>query len=133
MTGDLTVGNPGTVLWRLCLPLFGSVIFQQMYNIADSPIAGKFIGETALAAVGNAYEVTLLFLSVSFGCNIGCSVITAQQFGARQYGEMKTAVYTSLIGSGVLCVLLMSVGFLGLDWMLKWSLYTQHNSIANKK
>ena len=35
MTGDLTVGNPGTVLWRFCLPLFGSVIFQQMYNIAD--------------------------------------------------------------------------------------------------
>ena len=65
-----------------------------MYNIADNLIAGKFIGETALAAVGNAYEVTLLFLSVSFGCNIGCSVITAQKFGARQYGEMKTAVYT---------------------------------------
>ena len=84
MTRDLTVGNPGTVLWKFCLPLFGSVIFQQMYNIADSLIARKFIGETALAAVGNAYEVTLLFLSVSFGCNIGCSVITAQKFGARQ-------------------------------------------------
>ena len=119
MTKDLTVGNPGTVLWKFCLPLFGSVIFQQMYNISDSLIAGQFIGEAALAAVGNAYEVTLLFIAVSFGCNIGCSVITAQQFGARQYGEMKTAVYTSLIGSGVLCVLLMSLGFLGLDWILK--------------
>lgn len=118
MTKDLTVGNPGTVLWKFCLPLFGSVIFQQMYNIADSLIAGKFIGEAALAAVGNAYEVTLLFIAVSFGCNIGCSVITAQQFGARQYGEMKTAVYTSLIGSGALCALLMAMGFLGLDWML---------------
>ena len=118
MTKDLTVGNPGTVLWKFSLPLFGSVIFQQMYNIADSLIAGKFIGETALAAVGNAYEVTLLFIAVSFGCNIGCSVITAQQFGARQYGEMKTAVYTSLIGSGALCALLMAMGFLGLDWML---------------
>ena len=118
MTKDLTVGNPGTVVWKFSLPLFGSVIFQQMYNIADSLIAGKFIGETALAAVGNAYEVTLLFIAVSFGCNIGCSVITAQQFGARQYGEMKTAVYTSLIGSGALCALLMAMGFLGLDWML---------------
>lgn len=118
MTKDLTVGNPGTVLWKFSLPLFGSVIFQQMYNIADSLIAGKFIGETALATVGNAYEVTLLFIAVSFGCNIGCSVITAQQFGARQYGEMKTAVYTSLIGSGALCALLMAMGFLGLDWML---------------
>ena len=118
MTKDLTVGSPWTVLWKFCLPLFGSVIFQQLYNIADSLIAGIFVGETALAAVGNAYEVTLLFIAVSFGCNIGCSVITAQQFGARQYGEMKTAVYTSLIGSGVLCVILMAAGFAGLDWML---------------
>ena len=118
MTKDLTVGSPWTVLWKFCLPLFGSVIFQQLYNIADSLIAGIFVGEAALAAVGNAYEVTLLFIAVSFGCNIGCSVITAQQFGARQYGEMKTAVYTSLIGSGVLCVILMAAGFAGLDWML---------------
>ena len=118
MTKDLTVGSPWTVLWKFCLPLFGSVIFQQLYNIADSLIAGIFVGEAALAAVGNAYEVTLLFIAVSFGCNIGCSVITAQQFGARQYGEMKTAVYTALIGSGVLCVILMAAGFAGLDWML---------------
>ena len=49
MTIDLTVGNPGTVLWRFCLLLFGSVIFQQMYNIADSMMAGKFVGETSVA------------------------------------------------------------------------------------
>ena len=49
MTIDLTVGNPGTVLWSFCLLLFGSVIFQQMYNIADSLIAGKFVGETSVA------------------------------------------------------------------------------------
>ena len=47
MTIDLTVGNPGTVLWSFCLLLFGSMIFQQMYNIADSLIAGKFVGETS--------------------------------------------------------------------------------------
>ena len=48
---DLTVGKPSTVLWKFCLPLFGSVIFQQLYNIADSFVAGKFVGEDALAAV----------------------------------------------------------------------------------
>ena len=51
---DLTVGKPSTVLWKFCLPLFGSIIFQQLYNIADSLVAGKFIGENALAAVGNS-------------------------------------------------------------------------------
>ena len=40
---DLTVGKPETVLWQFCLPLFGSIIFQQLYNIADSLVAGKFI------------------------------------------------------------------------------------------
>ena len=49
MNKDLTVGNPEKVLWQFCLPLFGSIIFQQLYNIADSLVAGKFIGENALA------------------------------------------------------------------------------------
>ena len=112
MNKDLTVGNPGSVLWKFCLPLFGSIIFQQLYNIADSLVAGKFVGENALAAVGNSYEVTLIFIAFAFGCNIGCSVIVAQLFGARKYGEMKTAVYTTLIASGVLCVVLMVAGWL---------------------
>lgn len=99
--------------------MFGSIVFQQLYNIADSLVAGKFISENALAAVGNAYEVTLLFLAVSFGCNIGCSVITAQKFGAKQFEEMKTAVYTSLISAGVLCLLIMGVGIGCLDLLLK--------------
>ena len=58
MNNDLTVGKSEKVLWRFCLPLFGSIIFQQLYNIADSLVAGKFIGENALAAVGNSYEIT---------------------------------------------------------------------------
>ena len=62
MNKDLTAGKPETVLWQFCLPLFGSIIFQQLYNIADSLVAGKFIGENALAAVGNSYEITLIFI-----------------------------------------------------------------------
>ena len=112
MNRDLTVGNPQNVLWKFCLPLFGSVIFQQMYNIADSLVAGKFAGESALAAVGNSYEITLIFIAFAFGCNIGCSVIVSQLFGAKDYRNMKTAVYTTLISSGVLCFGLMAGGLL---------------------
>ena len=110
MTKDLTVGKPETVLWKFCLPLFGSVLFQQLYNIADSWVAGKFIGENALAAVGNSYEITLIFIAFAFGCNIGCSVIVSLYFGAREYDRMKTAVYTTIISSAVLCAVLMAVG-----------------------
>ena len=132
MARDLTVGKPSTVLWRFCLPMFGSIVFQQLYNIADSLVAGKFIGESALAAVGNSYEITLLFLAVCFGCNIGCSVFTAQKFGARQYGEMKTAVYTSLICAGVLCLILMTGGLLFLQTLLEW-IQTPENVMADCK
>lgn len=112
MNKDLTVGKASSVLWKFCLPLFGSVLFQQLYNIADSFVAGKFIGEDALAAVGNSYEITLIFIAFGFGCNIGCSVIVSRLFGAKQYRELKTAVYTTLLASSVLCVLLMLLGLL---------------------
>lgn len=112
MNKDLTVGKPETVLWKFCLPLFGSIIFQQLYNIADSLVAGKFVGENALAAVGNSYEITLIFIAFAFGCNIGCSVIVSQFFGAKNYKDMKTSVYTTLISSAVLCGLLMVFGTL---------------------
>lgn len=110
MNRDLTVEKPETVLWQYCLPLFGSIVFQQLYNIADSFVAGKFVGENALAAVGNSYEITLIFIAFAFGCNIGTSVIVAQLFGAKEYGKLKTAVYTAIIASGVLCLALMGLG-----------------------
>ncbi|MCD8082520.1 MAG: MATE family efflux transporter [Clostridiales bacterium] len=118
MNKDLTVGKPESVLWQFCLPLFGSVIFQQLYNIADSLVAGKFIGENALAAVGNSYEITLIFIAFAFGCNIGCSVIVSQYFGAKDFMHMKTAVYTSMIGSAVVCALLMLFGLFGCRTLL---------------
>lgn len=112
MNKDLTVGKSSTVLWKFCLPLFGSIIFQQLYNIADSFVAGKFVGENALAAVGNSYEITLIFIAFAFGCNIGCSVIVSQLFGAKDYKNLKTAVYTTLIAGGVLCAVLMAAGMI---------------------
>lgn len=120
MNKDLTTGKPSTVLWKFCLPLFGSIIFQQLYNLADSFVAGKFGGENALAAVGNGYEVTLILLAFAFGCNIGGSVIAAKLFGAKEYGKMKTTVYTTLILSVVTCIVLMVFGFIFCDALLKF-------------
>lgn len=119
MNKDLTVGKPESVLCKFCLPLFGSIIFQQLYNIADSFVAGKFIGDNALAAVGNSYEITLIFIAFAFGCNIGCSVLVAQLFGAKRYKDLKSAVYTALIASSVICVLLMAVGTIFCDGLLR--------------
>ncbi len=119
MNKDLTTGKPEKVLWQFCLPLFGSIIFQQLYNIADSFVAGKFISDNALAAVGNSYEITLIFIAFAFGCNIACSVIAALFFGAKQYKDLKTAVYTALIASSAVCVILMLIGTLCCDGLLR--------------
>ena len=119
MNKDLTQGIPRKILWAFCLPMFGSIVFQQLYNIADSLAAGKFIGEEALAAVGNSYNITLIFIAFAFGCNIGCSVIVSQLFGAKDYNKMKSSVYTALIASAVLCGILMFAGLLSCDTMLR--------------
>lgn len=129
MSKDLTVGKSSTVIWKFCLPLFGSMIFQQMYNIADSFVAGKFIGEDALAAVGNSYEITLIFIAFAFGCNIGCSVIVSQFFGGKKYTEVKTSVYTTLIAGGVLCLILMSAGLIFCNQLLHM-IHTPQNIIS---
>lgn len=119
MAKDLTVGKPSGVLWKFCLPLFGSIIFQQLYNLADSFVAGRFGDENALAAIGNSYEITLILIAFAFGCQMGGSVIAARLFGAKENREMKTAVFTTLIASAVLCVVLMIAGLLLTNVLLK--------------
>ena len=57
MNKDLTTGKPSTVLWKFCLPMFGSIIFQQLYNLADSWVAGKFIGQNALRSEEHTSEL----------------------------------------------------------------------------
>lgn len=112
MNKDLSIGEPSKVLWAFCLPLFGSVIFQQLYNLADSWVAGRFINENALAAIGNSYQITLIFIAFAFGCNIGCSVVVSKFFGAKDYSKLKTAISTAFISSAVCCLALMIIGYI---------------------
>lgn len=107
---DLTIGKPWTVLWKLSLPMFISVIFQQMYSIFDSAIAGKFAGEDALAAVGASYPITMIFMAVAIGCNVGCCVVISQYFGAKEYEKVKTAISTTIIAGFILSSLLTILG-----------------------
>ena len=119
MVTDMTVGKPSVILWKFSVPMLLSMMFQQAYNIADSVIAGKFVGEDALAAVGASYPIVMIFMAIAMGCNIGCSVIISQCFGAKDYSRMKTAVNTSLISVGILSILLTVFGLLSCRWMLE--------------
>ena len=92
MIKDMTTGSPVKTLWLFSLPMLLSVMFQQIYNIADSMIAGQYIGEEALAAVGASYPITMIFMAVAIGSNIGSSIVISQLFGAKRLKEMKTLI-----------------------------------------
>lgn len=110
MNKDLTSGDPRKVLIMFTVPQFISVIFQQMYNIADSIIAGKFAGENALAAVGASYPITMLFMAVAVGCQIGCSVSISRRFGSGEMSKVRTCITTALTAGFGLSAVLTAAG-----------------------
>ena len=110
MNRDLTVGKPQTVLLKFTFPLLISIIFQQLYNMADSIIVGKFVGENALAAVGASYPITMIFMSVAVGSQIGCSVVISRLFGSKDYLQTKTCISTTLISGFVISSFLTALG-----------------------
>ena len=110
MIRDLTEGRPLKVIWTFSLPLLLSTALQQIYNIADSIIVGRFTGSMGLAAIGAAYPITLFFIAFATGAAMGCSVIISQLFGARRIGDLKSAVFTALISLLIMGVLLSGAG-----------------------
>lgn len=130
MIHDLTEGKPAKQLWLFSMPMLLSVVFQQMYNIVDSVVAGQCVGEDALAAVGSSYPITMIFMAIATGMNIGCSVIISQYFGAKKLREMKTAISTSLISVLGISVVL-TIGGLAFCRLLLDLLNTPENIFAD--
>ena len=108
MNKDLTTGKPEKVLWQFCLPLFGSILFQQLYNTADSLIVGNYLGSNALAAVSSSGSLTFLLVGFFQGMAMGAGVIIARYFGARQQKELQKAIHTT-VAFGILCGILLTI------------------------
>lgn len=126
MVTDLTKEHPDKTLWRFLLPMMFSVAFQQIYNIADSMIAGRFAGEDALAAVGASYPITVIFMAFAVGMNLGASVIVSRLFGAGDRKGMKRAVTTAFASSLSLAVILTVYGYFFCRNMMEW-IHTPQN------
>lgn len=126
MVTDLTKGHPDKTLWRFLLPMMFSMAFQQIYNIADSMIAGKFAGEDALAAVGASYPITVIFMAFAVGMNLGASVIVSRLFGAGDRKGVKRAVTTAFASSLSLAVILTVYGYFFCRNMMEW-IHTPQN------
>ena len=107
MATDMTEGRIAPQLIRFTIPLVLGNLFQLTYNAADSIIAGKFIGDGALAAVGTSGSVLNLVLLFISGLCIGASVLMSEQFGAKDYDKLSREISTTML-SGFLFTLAIS-------------------------
>lgn len=117
---NMITGAPGKSLFFFALPMIIGNLFQQFYNMVDSIIVGKFVGEEALAAVGASYALTTVFISIAIGGGMGASVLTSQYLGAKQYAKMKTSVGTALIAFLVVSIILGMAGVAGSRGIMIW-------------
>ena len=112
MAGNpMITGRPGKTLFFFALPIILGNLFQQFYNMADTIIVGRFVGENALAAVGASYSYTNVFIMIAIGGGMGASVLTSQYLGAGAYGNMRTSIYTALFAFLGLSLALTLFGF----------------------
>ena len=130
MVTDFTKEHPDRTLWKFWLPMMFSVMFQQIYNIADSMIAGKFAGEDALAAVGASYPITVIFMAFAVGMNLGASVIVSRLFGAGDRKGVKRAVTTAFASALGLAAVLTVWGYFFCRNMMEW-IHTPQNIMAD--
>lgn len=94
---DLTKGKESKLIFYFALPLLIGNVFQQLYNIIDSVIVGKFLGKEALAAVGAAFPVLFVLVSLIIGITNGGTIVISQFYGAKKIDKVKTTIDTLYI------------------------------------
>ena len=121
MTKDeyLITDPPLKALTVFAMPMILGSFFQQVYNMADSIIVGQFVGSSALAAVGACAALTNVFICIALGAGVGAGVLVSRNFGAQNYGKMKTIVSTSLISFLLLSIFLGIFGVCSAHWMMR--------------
>lgn len=120
MNNDYLVQKkPFAALLIFALPIIIGNFFQQAYTMADSVIVGRYVSQSALAAVGASYSLTNIFICVAIGGGMGASVVVSRYFGAKNYKKVKVCISTALIAFLLLSIILAVIGyFFGKDIML---------------
>ena len=119
MQKDLTEGPILSRLLLFSLPMTAANILQQCYNLADTMIVGRFIGEDALASVGSAYTLMVFITSILLGLSLGSSALVANYFGAGKREKMHTTIASSFILIFFLSLIITIISLLSIDWIIK--------------
>lgn len=115
---DMTKGKPLGLLLKFMIPLIIGNIFQQLYNMVDTIIVGRFVGVEALAAVGATGTIMFLIIGFMQGITTGFTVLTAQRFGAGDVNGLKTSVGNAWVLSAIITVIMTFVSVWGMDFLL---------------
>lgn len=113
-TNDMTVGNPVSLIIRFMIPMCLGNVFQQFYNIADSIVAGQFLGVDALAAIGSTSSLMFFVTGWLNGLSSGFAILVSQWFGAKQYDKMRHYVAMSIYLAAAFAIV-MTIGFEALN------------------
>ncbi len=117
---DLTTGNITSGLWAFAVPLMLGNVLQQLYNLADTWVVGKCIGNNALAAVGASYTLMIFLTSVIIGLCLGSSAFIAMAYGKKNTEKIKNGIFLSFAFTALITVLLIVLFCAGLDTIIKW-------------
>ena len=116
----LTEGPIGKKILLFALPILLGNIFQQFYNTFDSWVVGRFLGDTALAAVSSSGSLIHMFVGFFNGVAMGAGVLIAKFFGARDYQNMRTAIHTDVAFGLTAGILLSVLGVTFSPTILRW-------------
>lgn len=117
---DMTKGKPSSLIARFIIPIIIGNIFQQLYNMADTIIVGRFVGVDALAAVGATGSIMFLILGFTQGLTTGFTVMTAQRFGAGDREGMKKSIGSAIILSVIVTIVMTAFSTMGMNTLLTW-------------
>lgn len=116
---DLTKGDETRQLIWFALPMLLGNVFQQFYNMVDSFVVGRFIGTSALAAVGTSFPIIFFMLALITGVTMGSTVLISQFFGAKDMESLKKVITTSYIFIFAIGIVMTIIGVFSTNFILK--------------
>ncbi len=117
-TRELTSGNITAALWTFALPLMLGNVLQQLYNLADTWIVGRWVGENALAAVGSSYTLLTFLTSVIIGLSLGTGSFISIYYGKKEKAVIRNGLFLSLLLTTALTLVMMGAFYVFLDPIL---------------
>ena len=115
---DLTTGSITSKLWMFAIPLMLGNVLQQLYNLVDTWVVGKYIGDQALAAVGASYTLMTFLNSIIIGLCLGASAFLSMEYGKRNQKGIRNGIFLSAVIIGGIAAILQILIYLTMNLII---------------